>query len=578
VLEVDLTRGTTLVVEPPAAVYEREIGGKGLAGYYLYDRCDLAYDDAEMPLLLFTGPLVGTSAPTSGRMHVMSRSPLTGTVGDASVGGGLGTALKRAGLDGIIVVGRADRWTGIEIDDDQVRLVDATALEGLPTSEAHEQLAGRGSVALIGIAAERGVQFASLMVDRHYAAARNGIGLSFAAKRLKYLTVQGSGKVTVADPAALKTARADVLRLAAASSILLGEHGLAERGTPALYDLMHARRMMPTDNFARTCFAPAPTLNASALAARFAPKRVGCKGCHILCKKRAANGAHLPEFETLSHFTALVGNTDLDAAFAANDLCNELGMDTISAASTIACHRELTGEDASGERLVELVEQIGRGAAGLGAELGQGSRAYAAARGRPELSISVKGQELPAYDPRGAYGMALGYAVSTRGGCHLRAYPIGHEILRKPVATDRFSFAGKARIIKIAEDLNAIIDSLTACKFVFFAASLEEYAKAFSAVTGVPRSSTELSLTGARIYYRERMMNARCGFGAADDDLPPRFFTEPGSAGPGFDVPPIDRRRFLTARGDYYRVRGLDADGQPRADNAAKLELEWNDC
>jgi aldehyde:ferredoxin oxidoreductase len=578
VLEVDLTRGQTRVIEPAAEIYEREIGGKGLGGYYLYERAALPWDDPQLPLLLFTGPLVGTAAPTSGRMHVLSRSPLTGTVGDVSVGGGLGTEIKRAGYDGIIVRGRAPRWTGIEIADDAVRFVDATGLVGLPVGTAAARLAGRGSVALIGPAAEHGVRFASLMVDRHYVAARGGIGLSFAAKRLKYFSVSGSGAVAVADPERLRIAREDVFRLAAASSVLLGEHGLAARGTPALYDLMHARRMMPTDNFARTRFAAAPGLNASALARRFNPKRVGCNGCHILCKKRTAGGEHLPEFETLSHFTALIGNADLEVAVAANDLCNELGMDTISAASTIACYREISGDEIDGPRLLGLLEQIGRGAAGLGADLGQGSKAFAAGRGRPELSMSVKGQELPAYDPRGAYGMALGYAVSTRGGCHLRAYPIGHEILRKPVATDRFSFAGKARIIKIAEDLNAVIDSLTACKFIFFAASLEEYAKAFTAVTGVPRSSTELSFAGERIYYRERLINARCGFTARDDDLPPRFFTEPGSAGPGFEVPPIDRPRFLAARAAYYRVRGLDANGLPLAERAAALELPWNDC
>ena len=143
------------------------------------------------------------------------------------------------------------------------------------------------------------------------------------------------------------------------------------------------------------------------------------------------------------------------------------------------------------------------------------------------------------------------------------------------MATDRFSFAGKARTIKIAEDTNAVIDSLTACKFVFFASSLEEYAHALTAVTGVETTATDLSKTGERIYYHERIMNARWGFSSKDDDLPPRFFEEAGSSGPDFDVPPLNRDDFLEARGRYYKIRGLDADGAPTRDKAKELDLEW---
>lgn len=575
VLEVDLTDGSHRIVEPDPEIYHRFIGGKGLCGHYLLPRATLPWDDPQMPLLLFTGPLVGTAAPTSGRMTVMTRSPLTGTVGDASVGGKLGTRIKRAGLDGIVVTGRSRGWIGLEIADGRVDLVDASALAGLRVGQAAARLEGRGSVALIGPAAEQGVKFASLMVDRHYAAARGGIGLGFAAKRLKYVAVRGSGKVAVADPAGLARAREDVKRLVAASPILLGEHGINNLGTPALFDLMHTRRMMPTQNFRRTFFPQAPAVNAHSLKRRYSPKRVGCSGCHILCKKRAKGGVHLPEFETLSHFSALVGNTDPEVALRANELCNELGMDTVSAAATLACHQELTGDELEGQRVLELLEAIGR-VEGVGAELARGSKRYAEGRGRPELSMSVKGQELPAYDPRGAYGMALAYCTSTRGGCHLRAYPIGHEILRKPVATDRFTFSGKARIVKIAEDVNAVVDSLVACKFVFFAATLEEYAKVLTAVTGEEHTANGLSRTGERIYYTERMINAGNGFSARDDDLPPRFFEEPGTAGPGFEVPPLDRGAFLEARGKYYEVRGLDEQGLPQPERAAELGIPWN--
>jgi aldehyde:ferredoxin oxidoreductase len=176
--------------------------------------------------------------------------------------------------------------------------------------------------------------------------------------------------------------------------------------------------------------------------------------------------------------------------------------------------------------------------------------------------MSVKGLELPAYDPRGAYGMALAYCTSNRGGCHLRAYPISHEILRKPVATDRFSFAGKARIIKIAEDTNATIDSLVACKFSFFGASLEEYGELLSATTGCEYDPQHLKSIGERIYLTERFYNQQNGFTAAADQLPERFFVEPGSSGEGIEVPPIDRQRFAEEMDKYYRMRGLTPEGR----------------
>jgi len=574
ILHIDLSAGTLRKESPAPSLLRAWIGGKGLAGRYLAPRVRLPWDDPASPLIFMTGPLVGTASPTSGRMCVMGRSPLTGTIGDASVGGSLATQIKRAGLDGIVVTGRSEGPCGIEIADGDAVITDASSFVGMRIGPLQSALREKGAVASTGPAAENGVLFANIMVDGSHAAGRSGLGLLFAAKNLKYLTVRGSGKVAVHDAEALKKAREDIFRLVAASPVLLGEHGIAQYGTGALYDLTDSRRMMPTANFRRTRFEPAPGMNAAAFKRRYAPKRAGCRGCHILCKKVAPDGTHIPEFETMSHFSALIENDDLETVTRANALCNEMGMDTISAAATLACHAEIEGRRLSPERILALLEDIALGR-GEGRELGQGSWRYADARGRPELSISVKKQELPAYDPRGGCGMALGYATSTRGGCHLRAYPISHEILRKPVATDRFSFAGKARIIKIAEDLNAVVDSLTACKFVFFAGSLEEYARAFAAVTGVDATAQDLLRIGERIYYHERMMNAANGFAAEDDDLPRRFFEEEGSSGNEIEIRPLDRREFLDARAAYYRIRGLDANGMPTREKAEALGLAW---
>ncbi len=570
-IDIDLNAGFYEVKEHFADVLLKFLGGRGLAGHYLRNTIRLGWDDPRTPLLFFTGPLVDTPSPTSGRMTIMSKSPLTGTIGDSSVGGTFGTNLKRAGFDGIIIRGCSQFLCGVEINDGGIHIIDASRLEWLETGPCFSALAGKGSVAVIGPAAENGVLFSNIMVDRRHAAGRNGLGLVMASKNLKYITVSGTRKTRVFDPEKLKKANEDVFRLTAASPFISGKFGISRFGTGALYDLMDSRGMTPTDNFKKSKFSSAREMNAFAYKKRYGSGRTGCSGCHIRCKHIDRMGNSLPEFETMSHFSALLLNRDIGIVAEANRICNETGMDTISAAATLSCYAEISGKTLSGRNIISLLTDIAKGQ-GEGIELGRGSARYAESKGRSETAMTVKGQELSAYDPRGAYGMALAFAVSTRGACHLRAYPISHEILRKPVATDRFSFAGKARIIKIAEDLNAAADSLTACKFVFMAASLEEYAGVFSAVTGVETSARDLFEIGERICYNERIMNFANGFDAADDILPDRFFRKDADDS-GQTARPIDKDAFLKTLENYRRVRGLTGSGRPDPETAKKLDL-----
>lgn len=578
ILHIDLTQKAVSIETPDMDVYTRCIGGKGMGGRYLSPLASLPWDHPDMVVCIFTGPLTGTLSPTSGRAHILSKSPLTGLVGDSSVGGKLGTRIKQAGWDGIVIKGQSSSPVGIEIKDTGVHFQEAQHLWSLDTNAAYQTLSpGHGSLLLIGPAAENKVRYSSILIDRHFAAGRAGLGLCLAEKNLKYLMVDGTGRSLVRYPAKLKQAREDILRLISASPALMGRFGFSSLGTGAVFDLMDNRRMMPTDNFRRTRFEHAGKLNAAGYEKKYRPEKHGCLGCHILCKKiMKTNGetTAMPEFETMSHFTALIGCSDPDLVIKANTLCNQFGMDTISAASTLACKREISGMDYTPDTVLKLLKDIALGK-GEGKDLGLGAAAYAHKMGRPETAMAVKGMELPAYDPRGAYGMALGYALSTRGGCHLRAYPISHEIFRKPVATDRFSFNGKARIIKISEDLNAVIDSLTACKFSFFAAGLEEYAHAFEAVTGIETSAQDLLKKGEQIYYNERIINAINGFDSKDDDLPDRFFTEPGSSGNNIRITPLNRRDFLDARKKYYSIRGLDEQGMPIKEKSEELGLLW---
>jgi len=552
ILTVDLGTGKTRTLTPDARTYSRFIGGRALAGFFLGPEVKRHWLDPKLPLIFMTGPLVDTLAPTPGRMTIMSRSPLTGTICDASVGGHFGVQLKRAGWDGILITGQSPHLCGVEIHNREVRIISAAETSGMSPGEIRQRLGKEGSVAAIGGAAEAGVRFAGIVVDKHYFAGRGGLGRLMAARNLKFVWVRGDGRTPVYDSRELTAARRDILRLSAASPVLQGELGIQSFGTAALYDLMHQRRMMPTANFRRTRFPAAGQMNAPALHRRYRPRSSGCAGCHIRCKKQDTAGRSLPEFETLSHFSALLENTDVEVVMEANQICGTAGMDTIEAGSTLACHFEILGRPPDAKEILELLRAT---ADGSRQDLGQGAARLAAACGRPETAMAVKGQSLPAYDPRGAYGMALAYAVSTRGGCHLRAYPISHEILRKPVATDRFSFSGKARMVKIAEDQHAAVDSLTACKFLFFAASLEEYARALSAVTGLETSAQDLQAVGERAVKAERQMNQANGFSEKDDDLPVRFFNEAGTSGGGITVPPLNRRDFLAARETYYRIR-----------------------
>lgn len=555
-ININLTTKEILIYNTPEELCNEYLGGRGFGVKLISERITNNYDSPELPLIFATGPLVGTAAPTSGRMSVVSRSPLTGTVFDCSVGGRFGTELKKAGFDFIEITGVSDRWTILNIENGKVSLEDASSVLGKSTSDMQDIVGSKGSYASIGIAGEKQVRFASIVFDGHYCAGRGGLGAVMGAKRLKAIKVKGDGKVSVADAEGLKHVREEIMRLLRASQAVFGEFGLSEFGTAALVDLIHARRMEPTENFKKTMFPDASSYSGYKMKTHYNAKKTGCAGCPILCKKIGSKGEVIPEFETVSHFGALNGCSDLKAIVEANRICNEYGIDTITAASTIACYSEIVGKRLSPDEMLQILSEIANKSTPLGEALSEGSFRYAASMGHPECSISVKGLELPAYDPRGAYGMALAYATSNRGGCHLRAYPISHEILRKPVSTDRFSFEGKARIIKIAEDLNAVIDSLTACKFVFFAASLEEYAKAVNTVTGNDYNVQSLLKIGERIWNLERHLNELNGFNRSHDDLPERFFTDEGSSSANMRIPAINREEFLKARENYYHIRG----------------------
>jgi aldehyde:ferredoxin oxidoreductase len=560
ILKVDLTAGLAYREKIPRILLEEYLGGRGLGVRLMRDYFRIDPFDPTMPLIWSAGPLCGTSAPTAARMSVVSRSPLTGTICDCSAGGRFAARLKAADLDVLFITGKSRQPVALSITAERVDFIPAHQLWGSDIPATVAAYGGQGSVAAIGPAGENGVLFANIMTGEGNSIGRGGLGAVMGAKNLKAIIVSGGHTPSIADPELFGTARQDVMRLFKASPVIFGALGIAEFGTPVLVDLMAQRRMAPTDNFRSTFFEGSANYSGPAIKAACGAKKDGCYGCPIQCKKSDRDGGHLPEYETVSHFGALNHVNDLHAIVKANHLCNDLGMDTITAAATLSAWGEIRGTFPTAEEIPALLEDMAL-RRGDGRLLSLGSRRLAQELDKPELSMSVKSLELPAYDPRGAYGMALAYCTSARGGCHLRAYPISHEILRKPVPTDRFSFSGKARIITIAEDSNAAVDSLVACKFSFFGASLEEYAELLTAATGVEYSPQRLKEIGRRICLTERYYNCSNGFSRKDDCLPERFYSESGSSGDGIDIHPIDRVRFDEELDKYYRIRGLNSDG-----------------
>ncbi|MEK6700332.1 MAG: aldehyde ferredoxin oxidoreductase family protein [Nitrospirota bacterium] len=553
-LHLDLSSGKSRTETISRDILTSFLGGRGLGVHLMKDSFKLEPYDPSLPLIFAVGPLCGTPAPTSARMAVVSRSPLTGTIFDSSVGGMFALKLKAAGCDCLVVTGKARSPVYLEINDDRVEIKEASSLWGKGCGEVNKALEAAGAVACIGPAGERLVRFANIMVGGANSVGRGGMGAVMGAKNLKAVVVKGSIKTSIADSEKFKQARDDVMRLLRASPVVMGELGLTEYGTAALVDIVGRRRMAPTENFKKTFFPEASAYSGPNLRKQFGSKKEGCAGCPIQCKKVTSCGRPMPEYETLSHFGALNANSDAESIIKANLLCNNLGLDTISTAATIAAYGETRGSFLSPDELLDMVRKIAW-REDDGDRLAEGSRRYCGSINRPNASMSVKGLELPAYDPRGSYGMALAYGTSNRGGCHLRAYPISQEILRKPVATDRFSFDGKARLIKIAEDTNAVVDSLAVCKFAFLGASIEEYAQVLAAATGVEYTGQGLLKIGENIIALERRYNAENGFGEKEDFLPERFFTEAGSSGEGIDVPAIDKKRFQEELERYYRIR-----------------------
>lgn len=589
-LRVNLTTGEIRVDPLDRQMQLDYIGGRGLGTRLFYDEVgpDVEPLSEENKLFFMTGPLTGVPVPTGGRYMVVTKAPLTGTIGSSNSGGHWGAEFKHAGYDALVVEGKADHPVYLAIEDDRVELRDARHIWGKLVSETTEILKGenpeRAKILTIGPAGEKLSFMAAIINDTYRAAGRSGVGAVMGSKNLKAIAVKGSHKPPIADEAALKKANDNAIKLIRANGVT--SQGLPSYGSAVLVNIINENGLLPTNNFQEGVFPEAEQISGEHMAEHYLLRKDPCYRCPIACGRYVKLGdweGGGPEYETIWAYGSDCGVADFEKIIEANAMANEYGLDTISGGATIAAAMELyqkgyiKDEDlggvslkfGDGDAIVEWTRRMGA-REGFGDKMADGSYRLCDSYGVPELSMSAKKQEMPAYDSRGVQGQGLAYATSNRGGCHVRAYLISPEILGIPQTVDRFSTEGKAGLTKAFQDLTACIDSLGVCLFTYFAyAGAEPYAEMMSAVTGETISGDDLFKKGERIWNMERMFNLAAGITPDQDTLPKRLLEEPMPDGPTKG----EVTRLDVMLPEYYAVRGWDK-GIPTEEKLTELGLK----
>lgn len=609
ILRVDLSKGTCKSEPLNMEWAQQYLGQRGLATKYFVEEVDPKVDPLSPAnkMIMATGPLTGTMAATGGRYSVITKGPLTGAIACSNSGGNFGAELKMAGWDMIIFEGKSPKPVYLSIQDDVAELRDAAHLWGKTTWETEEIIKSshhdpQVRVSSIGRAGENGVLYACVVNDLHRAAGRSGVGTVMGSKNLKAVAVRGTVGVSGIRDFKAFMAATNAAKKVLADNAVTGQ-GLPKFGTQVLMNVINEMGALPTRNAKDVQFEGARKISGEAMH----EKRVSdgkanlvtnaaCFGCTIACgrisqvdknhwsvknspKYWGATGGL--EYEAAWSLGAADGVDDLDALTVANMICNEDGMDPITFGATVGAVMELyqmgvlskeqigiESPFGSAQALLEIAHMTAEGR-GFGKEVALGSARLTAKYGHPELSMSVKGQEFPAYDPRGIQGMGLTYATSNRGACHLRSYTVASEVLGIPVKTDPLVTEGKPALVMAFQDATAAFDSSGTCVFTTFAWSLVDLAPQIDAACDGGWTVERLAELGERIWNMERLFNNAAGFTAKDDDLPVRLKTEPAQTGPAKGlVSGIDK--MLP---EYYELRGWDKGGEPKKETKARLGL-----
>ncbi len=610
ILRVNMTNGTVAEEALNMQWANDYLGQRGLATRYLVDEIDPKCDalGPDNKLILATGPLTGTMASTGGRYSAVCKSPLTGTVACSNSGGFFGAELKFAGWDMVIVEGKSASPMYLNIEDGNATLMPADDLWGKSVWEADKMLRQKHQdpqikIACVGRSAEQGNLYAAIVNDLHRAAGRSGVGTVMASKNLKAVIVRGTqGIGNINDPKRFMQTVKDGKAVLAENAVT--GQGLPTYGTQVLMNVINEVGALPTRNMRETQFEGAAEVSGEAM---HEPRKSdgkpnlttngACFSCTIACGRISTidrthfsvkdkpeywiNSGGL-EYEAAWALGPDTGVDDIDALTYANFLCNEDGMDPISLGSTVAAAMELfetgaiTTEQTGGmelkfgsaEALCWAAEVAATGE-GFGKDLGLGSKRLCEKYGKPEFSMTVKGQEFPAYDPRGIQGMGLAYATANRGACHLRGYTVASEILGIPEKTDPLESAGKAGLVKAFQDATAAVDSAGLCVFTTFAWTMDDIAPQVDAACEGDWSTERMMEVGERIWNLEKDFNQKAGITGADDTLPARLLKESANSGPAQGkVSELD-----VMLPEYYQLRGYSADGSMTDETRQKFAL-----
>jgi aldehyde:ferredoxin oxidoreductase len=604
-LNVDLDSGKTKTSQIDKSLLKKFLGGRGLASYYLFKELNEKTEplSPENILLFSAGPLAGTVWPTSSRVTVAAKSPLTNGLGYANAGGFFGPELKFAGYDLVHISGRAREPVYLQIENENVNFKSASHIWHKTTSETIETVQREFNscrVACIGPAGENLVRIASIITDRERAAARCGLGAVMGSKNLKAVAVRGKKKVDTANPEEFHGLCSKALKRWSPENPQL--KGLSNYGTLWLIATKNETGDLPAKNHQTARFPWTERISGETVRKKYFVKAETCFACPIHCRAyaRATEGKYAPlmstrpEYETIDSFGPMCWVADFSAIMKANELCNELGLDTISAGVTVAFAMELyekglitkkeTGvplEWGNDESMLEIIKMIAN-RRGFGDVLADGTARAAERIGRQadKFAMHVKKMETPRQEPRTLKAFALGHAVSNRGADHLYALPTIDSARKADVATHIFpekpldeildtkNPAYKPDIVAFTENYCAITDALGVCKFstaetyVFMPS---DFAKALTALTGKGFTEKTLMDCGERIVNLERCFNVREGFSRKDDELPERFLSEP------FESSVVELDKMLSR---YYKLRGWSEDGIPKKETLERLGLQ----
>ncbi len=610
VLRVNLTEGT-LSEEPLNMEWARDyLGQRGLATRYLVEEIDPKVDalSPDNKMIMTTGPLTGTMASTAGRYSVVTKSPLTGAIACSNSGGFIGAEIKAAGWDMIIFEGKSPKPVYLHVENEKAELRDAADIWGKSVWEADEILHKTHQdpelkIACVGRAAEQGVLYAAIVNDLHRAAGRSGVGTVMASKNLKALACRGTrGVRNIKDPVRFMQAT-EIGKKILADHAVTGQ-GLPAYGTQVLMNVINEVGALPTRNMREVRFEGAHKISGEAM---HEPRpsdgkpnlstNGACFACTIACGRiSTVDRNHFSvkdkpqywgasgglEYEAAWALGTDTGIDDIDALTYVNFLCNEDGIDPITHGCTVAAAMELfemgaiTTDDTGGvelkfgsaEALVKITEMTVVGD-GFGRDIGLGSKRLCEKYGHPDISMTVKGQEFPAYDPRGIQGMGLAYATSNRGACHLRGYTVASEVLGIPEKTDPLETKGKPALVKAFQDATAAVDSSGLCVFTTFAWTLDDIAPQIDAACEGNWTTEKLLEVGERIWNMERDFNLKAGLTGADDTLPKRLRKDAANVGPAQGrVNDLD-----VMLPEYYELRGWTPTGELTPETRARWGL-----